>query len=142
MTTAGTLKSPAWCSSSGWAVVHPTGLCLAALTCPEHQLTAPSTPPAPKLQPLAQTIHHPSEEELVAVGAGFARFAGSAAFCRVAGSIDGCHIRVKPPAKDAASYLNRKLFYSVQLQAVVDHTAKFIDVCVGYPGSCSQLTCA
>ncbi|KAL2082811.1 hypothetical protein ACEWY4_022629 [Coilia grayii] len=83
----------------------------------------------------AQTIHHPSEEELVVVGAGFARLAGSAAFGRVAGSIDGCHIRVKPPARDADCYLNRKLFYSIQLQAVVDHTAKFLDVCVGYTGS-------
>ncbi|KAL2088028.1 hypothetical protein ACEWY4_016856 [Coilia grayii] len=83
----------------------------------------------------AQTVHHPSEQEMVNVGAGFARLAGSAAFSRVAGSIDGCHVRVKPPARDADCYLNRKLFYSVQLQAVVDHTAKFIDVCVGYTGS-------
>uniref|UniRef100_A0A671WXN9 DDE Tnp4 domain-containing protein n=1 Tax=Sparus aurata TaxID=8175 RepID=A0A671WXN9_SPAAU len=83
----------------------------------------------------AQTVHHPKEEELVTVGAGFARMAGSAAFSRVVGSIDGCHVRVKPPANDADCYLNLKLFYSVQLQAVVDHTAKFIDVCVGYTGS-------
>ncbi|XP_037642394.1 uncharacterized protein LOC119497999 [Sebastes umbrosus] len=51
------------------------------------------------------------------------------------GSIDGCHIRVKPPSDDATCYINRKLFYSIQLQAVCDHTAKFIDVCVGYTGS-------
>ena len=73
------------------------------------------------------------------VGAGFARMAGSAAFNRVVGSIDGCHVRVKPPSQDADCYLNRKLFYSVQFQAVVDHTAKFIDVCVGYTGSVHDL---
>ncbi|KAK0154265.1 Protein ALP1-like [Merluccius polli] len=83
----------------------------------------------------AKTVHHPTEEELVTVGAGFARLAGSAAFNKVAGSIDGCHVRVKPPAADSDCYLNRKLFYSVQLQAVVDHTAMFKDVCVGYTGS-------
>ncbi|XP_059915796.1 uncharacterized protein LOC132463548 [Gadus macrocephalus] len=83
----------------------------------------------------AQTVNHPTEEELVTVGAGFARMAGSAAFNRVVGSIDGCHVRVKPPSQDADCYLNRKLFYSVQLQAVVDQTAKFIDLCVGYTGS-------
>ncbi|XP_056449927.1 uncharacterized protein LOC130385450 [Gadus chalcogrammus] len=83
----------------------------------------------------AQTVQHPTEEELVTVGAGFARMAGSAAFNRVVGSIDGCHVRVKPPSQDADCYLKRKLFYSVQLQAVVDHTAMFIDVCVGYTGS-------
>ncbi|CAL8341747.1 unnamed protein product [Boreogadus saida] len=40
----------------------------------------------------AQTVNHPTEE-LVTVGAGFARMAGSAAFNRVVGSIDGCHVR-------------------------------------------------
>lgn len=56
------------------------------------------------------------------------------AFNRVVGNIDSCHVHVKPPAQDANCYLNQKLFYSVQLQAV-DHTATFIDVCVGYTGS-------
>ncbi|KAK0142685.1 Protein ALP1-like [Merluccius polli] len=75
----------------------------------------------------AQTVHHPTEERV-----GFARLAGSAAFNRVAGSTDGFHVRVKPPAADSDCYLNRKLFYSVQLQAVVDRTP---NVCVGYTGS-------
>ena len=80
-------------------------------------------------------IHHPTAEELVVIGAGFAPLAGSPVFSRVAGAIDGCHIRVKPPSQDAACYINRKLFYSIQLQAVCDHTAKYIDVCVGFTGS-------
>lgn len=69
------------------------------------------------------------------VWGGFVHLAGSAAFNRVAGSIDGCHVCVKPPAQDADCYLNQKLGHSIQLQAMVEHTAKFIDVCVGYPGS-------
>ncbi|TDG97605.1 hypothetical protein EPR50_G00228020 [Perca flavescens] len=84
---------------------------------------------------LPQVVRLPSEEDLPHVGAGFARLAGSAAFNRVVGSIDGCHVRVTPPIDDAACYLNRKIFYSVQFQAVCDHTAKFIDVFIGFPGS-------
>lgn len=42
--------------------------------------------------------------------------AGSAAFNRVGGAIDGYHVQVKPPAEDAACYFNRKLFHSVQLR--------------------------
>ncbi|XP_034722167.1 protein ALP1-like, partial [Etheostoma cragini] len=80
-------------------------------------------------------VRLPTEDDLPEIGAGFARLAGSAAFHRVVGSIDGCHVRVTPPVEDAACYLNRNIFYSVQLQAVCDHTAKFIDVFVGFPGS-------
>uniref|UniRef100_A0A3Q1ETY1 DDE Tnp4 domain-containing protein n=1 Tax=Acanthochromis polyacanthus TaxID=80966 RepID=A0A3Q1ETY1_9TELE len=38
---------------------------------------------------------------------------------------------------DATSgdYLNYKLFYSIQLQAVCDATGRFLDIFVGYPGS-------
>ena len=130
-TTAGIRRSPAWSSCSGWPVVHPTVSSPGPLICPEHPSTVLSTPPVwiAKIASLfAQTVNHPTEEELVTVG-------GSAAFNRVVGSIDGCHVRVKPPSQDADCYLNRKLFYSVQLQAVVDQTAKFLDVCLGYTGS-------
>lgn len=74
-------------------------------------------------------------ENLEVVGAGFARLAGSPAFSVAVGAIDGCHIRIKPPAANAACYFNRKLFASVQMQAICDHQARFIDVFVGYPGS-------
>ncbi|KAK0151005.1 hypothetical protein N1851_007881 [Merluccius polli] len=63
------------------------------------------------------------------VGAGFAQLAGSPAFCvAVLCAIDGCHIWIKPPAEDASCYFNRKLFTSIQLQAICDHRGKFIDV--------------
>ena len=32
-------------------------------------------------------------------------------------------------------YYNRKGFYSIVLQAVIDSNGKFIDIFVGYPGS-------
>ena len=52
-----------------------------------------------------------------------------------AGSIDGCHIPVMPPALNHTDYYNRKGWYSVVLQAVVDHEYLFRDIYVGWPGS-------
>ncbi len=83
----------------------------------------------------AQVISFPAVEELQEIGDGFAHLAGSAAFKNAVGSIDGCQVRIKPPSTDAQCYLNRKLFYSIQLQAVCDHRGKFLDIFVGYPGS-------
>ncbi len=69
------------------------------------------------------------------MGAGVTCLAGSAAFNKVIGSIDFCHDRVMPPRQDGACYLNRKLFHSVQFQAVCEHTTEFFDVLIGFPGS-------
>ncbi|KAI2646155.1 hypothetical protein H4Q32_026905 [Labeo rohita] len=82
-----------------------------------------------------KVIHFPSFEELEEISTGFANLAGSPVFGSVAGSIDGCHIRIKPPSADSMCYLNRKLFYSIQLQALCDHRGKYLDIFVGYPGS-------
>ncbi|KAM3623513.1 uncharacterized protein V6R79_012060 [Siganus canaliculatus] len=82
-----------------------------------------------------KVIHFPSLDELEEVGNGFARLAGSPAFSKVVGSIDGCHIRIKPPSVDGQCYINRKLFPSVNLQAMCDHQGMYIDILTGYPGS-------
>ncbi|XP_023821710.1 putative nuclease HARBI1 [Oryzias latipes] len=87
------------------------------------------------LQLMRRVIRLPSRAELPLVASGFEQLAGSAAFQKVVGSIDGCHIRIKAPKEDPASYFNRKLFYSIQMQAVCDSNAKFLDIFVGYPGS-------
>lgn len=52
-----------------------------------------------------------------------------------AGAIDGSHIPVRPPACNHTDYYNRKGWYSVILQAVVDHDYLFRDVMVGWLGS-------
>ncbi len=49
-------------------------------------------------------------DNLVAVGECFGQLAGSPAFSSAVCAIDGCHIRLKPPATTAQCYLNRKLF--------------------------------
>jgi hypothetical protein len=51
------------------------------------------------------------------------------------GAIDGSHIPIKAPHLFPVDYFNRKGFYSIVLQAVVDYKKKFLDICVGWPGS-------
>ncbi|XP_050506273.1 putative nuclease HARBI1 isoform X2 [Diabrotica virgifera virgifera] len=53
----------------------------------------------------------------------------------VIGVIDGTHIKIDKPAEDPDSYLNRKHFFSIQVQVVCDHRRKIRDIFLGYPGS-------
>ncbi len=78
------------------------------------------------LKILNKIIHLPSVAELEEIGNGFARLAGSLAFSRVVGSIDGCQVRIKPPSVHAQCYNNRKLFPSIQLQVVCDQ-CRYLD---------------
>ena len=52
-----------------------------------------------------------------------------------AGAIDGSHIPVSPPALNHTDYYNRKGWYSILVQAVVDHNYLFRDINIGWPGS-------
>ncbi|XP_071490668.1 uncharacterized protein [Diadema antillarum] len=51
------------------------------------------------------------------------------------GAIDGSHIPVQSPKEFRADYYNRKGFYSIVLQGLVDHRYRFMNVNFGYPGS-------
>ena len=51
------------------------------------------------------------------------------------GAIDGCHIPISSPAMNRTDYYNRKGWYSMILQGVVDHSYCFMDINVGWPGS-------
>ncbi|XP_034552580.1 putative nuclease HARBI1 [Notolabrus celidotus] len=83
-----------------------------------------------------EVIRLPAAGDLDVVGQVFARLANSPVFSRCVGSIDGCHVRFKsPPGPGGQDYLNRKLFPSIQLQAVCDGKGFFINSFVGYPGS-------
>lgn len=51
------------------------------------------------------------------------------------GAIDGSHIPIQSPKEFRADYYNRKGFYSMVLQGLVDHRYRFMNVNFGYPGS-------
>lgn len=53
---------------------------------------------------------------------------------QIVGAIDGCHIEINAPSQDREDYFNRKQYYSVNLQAIVDANLTFIHATVGYPG--------
>jgi ribosomal protein S12 len=83
----------------------------------------------------ATTIMLPVGDEVNVVGEGFAALAGSPTFRRAVGALDGCQIRILCPSALHDQYINRKLFYSIALQGLVDHRGMFIDICAGFPGS-------
>ena len=80
---------------------------------------------------LSKYIYIPNGDCLEEVVTGFERLWG---FPQAAGAIDGSHIPIKKPLESASDYYNRKGFYSVIMQALVDHKGRFMDVCVGWPG--------
>ena len=56
-------------------------------------------------------------------------------FPGVLGAIDGTHIPIKAPHNNHEQYINRKGFFSVQLQVICDPDLFITDVFCGYPGS-------
>ena len=52
-----------------------------------------------------------------------------------AGAINGSHVPILTPALNHTDYYNRKGWYSMLIQAVVDHNYMFRDICIGWPGS-------
>jgi len=82
---------------------------------------------------LAAKIIFPNTElEINGIMSGFK---GIGKIPNVIGAIDGSHIPIKAPHLFPVDYFNRKGFYSIVLQAVVDYKKKFLDICVGWPGS-------
>ena len=55
-------------------------------------------------------------------------------FPQAAGAIDGCHIRIKAPLKDAEDYISTKDYHSIVLHGLLDNDYIFCNVFVGWPG--------
>ena len=55
-------------------------------------------------------------------------------FPQAVGAIDGSHVPIIRPQESACDYYNRKGFYSIIMQGVVDFRGRFMDVYIGWPG--------
>ncbi|XP_051155337.1 putative nuclease HARBI1 [Leptopilina boulardi] len=62
----------------------------------------------------------------------FQAFAG---FPGVIGVVDGCHIQISAPHENSASYVNRKGYFSINMQGICDAKMKFIHIYAGCCGS-------
>ena len=76
-----------------------------------------------------------AEKETIA-----ATFGNKGPFYDVIGLIDCCHIKIRCPIESKIDFYNRKKFYSIHLQAIVDDQFRFRDVHVGEPGSMHDST--
>ena len=95
-----------------------------------HRVTAEVVSIGHKVFHFSQTA-----EDLVAVIHGFAGLARHRAFLKPAGAIGGCHVRNKlPSGLDGHCYRRRKLFVSINLQAVCDYQSHVVDTYVGWLG--------
>jgi hypothetical protein len=57
-------------------------------------------------------------------------------FNKCVGFIDGCQIPLEEkPLDDPESYFNRKKEYAIQLQGIVGHDKRLLNVFIKYPGS-------
>lgn len=52
----------------------------------------------------------------------------------ILGAIDGTHIRIQKSASNVRDYINRKKYFSICLQAVVDANMRFTNIYCGEPG--------
>ncbi|CAM4613933.1 unnamed protein product [Caretta caretta] len=55
-------------------------------------------------------------------------------FPNCGGVIDGKHIPILAPEHQGGQYINRKEYFSMVLQALVDHKRRFTNINVGWPG--------
>lgn len=79
-----------------------------------------------------EIITWPQEHEVMMICDKFSRKRG---INNVLGAIDSTHILIIKPTVNAQSYCNRKKFFSINLQAVVDSDMRFMNIYCGEPGS-------
>lgn len=76
-------------------------------------------------------LHYPTHDEFIQISQGFKDTWG---FPQCVGAIDSTHIPILAPSSHCNDYYNRKGWYSVICQAIVDHKYHFWDLYIGQPG--------
>ena len=76
-------------------------------------------------------IEHTNGDRLREIVEGFELILG---FPQAVGAIDGTHIPIIRPQYSSADYYNRKGFYSIIMQGLVDFRGIFMVVYIGWPG--------
>ncbi|XP_032690679.1 protein ANTAGONIST OF LIKE HETEROCHROMATIN PROTEIN 1-like [Odontomachus brunneus] len=85
------------------------------------------------LTKLDNVIKWPQEQQVVYI---CHEFETKRSIRNIIGVIDSTHIRIeKPNIENVRDYCNRKKYFSVNLQAVVDASMKFTNIYCGQPGS-------
>jgi hypothetical protein len=87
---------------------------------------------------LATRIRFPSTPEVPHIASALYKRRVEAGYRAIPGAfaaIDGTYIKIPKPRGDPVSFFNRKSYYSINMQAVVIHDLRFIDVHIGAPGS-------
>ena len=79
----------------------------------------------------SQYVKVPQQSKLRAIVDMFERRWG---FPQAVGAIDGSHIPIVRPVESASDYYNRKGYFSIIVQGVVDCHGQFMDAYIGWPG--------
>lgn len=83
-----------------------------------------------------QVINWPNNVEKPAIKQSFQRMVGLRG---VIGAVDGTYVPIKAPHENPDTYINRKCFHAITLQAICTPDLKFIDCFTGYPSSVSDI---
>ena len=53
----------------------------------------------------------------------------------IVGCVDCTHVPISRPSQFGQEYMNRKNWYSINVQAICDHDCRFLDIVAAWPGS-------
>ena len=78
-------------------------------------------------------IKHPATEQEVQTSV--VGFFARTGFPQCIGAVGGTHISLQKPTDNPSTFINRKGYYSLNVQACVDYRYCFFDVVIKWPGS-------
>lgn len=84
------------------------------------------------LKHLDKFVKFPTGDDLITIKEGFFNVHGLPG---IVGCIDGTQIRIIGPSQNEEEYVNRKGFYSLNIQVICDHNCRFTNVVAKWPGS-------